>query len=90
MTVNQTRYLLTGLIMAIMLVACGEDDAGQAKSQAAPSATAKPAATSGMAESKSESMSESMSAMEGSSVMAIEDNGVVYQDEIYKNWPKHN
>ena len=79
--------------MATMLVACGEDDAGQAKSQAAPSAPAKPAATSGMAESKSESMpamEESMPTMEDGSVMAIEDNGVVYQDEIYKNWPKHN
>ena len=73
--------------MTVVLAACGDDDAGKAKSQAAPSAPAAPAATSSPGPAESEStMSAEMAA--DSSVMAIEDNGVVYEDEIYKNWPE--
>ncbi len=63
-----------------MLVACSDDDAGSASQSqtTAPSTASAPAATES-------AMSESMEKMEPSEIGM--DNGVIYQDEIYKNWP---
>jgi hypothetical protein len=72
-SVNRTLSL--AMLISFGLVACGEGDSGSA-SAPAESATA-PAAMS------SESSDDSMAAS-----MAIEKaEGVIYQDEIYANWP---
>lgn len=59
-----------------MLFACGEDDSGAETMKKTTSPA--PAAAPAMEKSASESMQKEVMGM---------DNGVIYQDEIYKNWP---
>lgn len=76
-----TLFLGTGL------VACG-DDKDKTSGQAAMETPAMSSGPETMAttQTASETTSEPM-ADEGTTVEGIEDNGVIYQDEIYKNWP---
>ena len=67
------RNVSLGMILGLGLIACGDDDKTTMAAPAAPAATpAAPASGGG----------------EATSTMKIEKaEGVVYQDEIYANWP---
>ncbi len=70
-SLSYTRLIFSGLIMGIMLAGCGDDESGKATTQASSS--------------KSEPMP--MKSEAKPAAQALEDNGVVYEEEIYKNWP---
>jgi nitrous oxide reductase accessory protein NosL len=76
MTIN-TKVLLSFLVSTFLLLAgCSESDKGSASAPAAmPEAPA------------AESMQEEAMAAEESSGDIEKAEGVVYQDEIYANWP---
>lgn len=67
------RNVSLGMIFGLGLVACGDDDKA---TMSAPAPAAAPAAMSASGDEKA------------TSSMKIEKaEGVVYQDEIYANWP---
>ena len=77
------KYLVSILTVSgfLLLGACGGDDAETASAPAAPVAQSAPAAEAAPAAASSE---------EGAAITmdSIEKaEGVVYQDEIYANWP---
>ncbi len=69
------RNVSLGMILGLGLIACGDDDKTTMTAPAAPAPAATPAAPAS-------------GGGEASSAMKIEKaEGVVYQDEIYANWP---
>ena len=86
MTSKNILFVALTFLFGAVLVACGDDtDKGKGKTSMetpAMETTPEPAMTP---QPKTEMMSEPMK--EESMVEGIEDNGVIYQDEIYKNWP---
>lgn len=76
MLVRNSKSYIIILFLTSMLFACGEDDSGT--DTMSKSASPAPAAAPAMEKSAGESMDKGSMGM---------DNGVIYQDEIYKNWP---
>ena len=74
----KSKYILfpTLLSVALLLSACGESDSGSAS---APASAPETTAAAPAAETSSDSSS-SMGNIEKA-------EGVIYQDEIYANWP---
>ena len=86
MSVKKSNSYIIVLFVVSMLFACGESDSGtETMSKSASSA---PAAAPAMDKNTGDSMEKGnmeKGSMEKSSMGM--DNGVIYQDEIYKNWP---
>lgn len=88
MILKNISFTVLTLFLGTVLVACGDDtDKSSGKmgmEEPAMPTTTEPAMGMG-ATTGGEMASETME--EGAMVEGIEDNGVIYQDEIYKNWP---
>lgn len=82
MSVKKSSSYIIILFITSILFACGEDDSGsEAMSK---SASPVPAMEKSAGDSMEKDSMEKGSMEKGSMGM---DNGVIYQDEIYKNWP---
>lgn len=79
MSVKKYNSYIIILFISSMLFACGEDDSGT-ETMSKPESPATAAAPAPAMEKGSGD------AMEKKGSIGM-DNGVIYQDEIYKNWP---
>lgn len=79
MLVKIVKSQLMFILIGLFVVACGNDDTGKASGSAATAPTPAPAPAK-----QAEMAAPSGDASSGDFERAP---GVVYQDEIYKNWP---